>query len=147
VAGTLVVEVREALVDLLTARPNLEGKQVSYGWPGDDVLETESIFTASRARIEQEPSSLKAGRTFRDETVDFDVVIRFEAIGGTALDADQGAQALGTEVEECVADNRTLGVAGVQWVTIRPVALVGLYNDNGHLAELTYTIRYRARLT
>ena len=146
-AGTLVVDVRQALVDLLRARPNLEDKQVSYGWPGDDQRELESIYTEGRAEIEHDPASLKAGRTFRDETVSFEVNAVFEAVGGNALDADQGSQLLGTEIEECIADNRTLGVAGVQSVTIRPVALHAVYNERGHLSMLTYTVRYRARLT
>lgn len=143
---TVVVEARKALVELLQARPNLDGKQVVYGWPGVGKREPECIYTAGRATMDHEPAALMSGRLARNETVDFDVVCVTEVTGGTALEADELAMELGTEVEAVLAENRTLGVQGINWATIAPVSLLGMFNDQGFLAELTYTVRYNARL-
>jgi hypothetical protein len=143
---TLVVEARKALVELLQARPNLDGKQVVYGWPGVDNIDTECIYTGGRAQIDHEPAALMSGRLARKEVASFDVVIVTKVVGGTSLEADELAMELGQEVESVLAENRTLGVVGINWATIAPVSLTGFFNDQGFLAELTYTVRYSARL-
>ncbi|MGH9460371.1 MAG: hypothetical protein ACRD1X_04085 [Vicinamibacteria bacterium] len=76
------------------------------------------------------------------------MVIQVEAVGGKPEDAETRVLQLGLEVEECVADNKTLGgVSGLNWAVVSGWALDDLYNDQGSLAELTYTITYNARLT
>lgn len=146
-AGSVVVACKKALVALLAARPGLDGVQVAYSWPGDDLVERERVFMG-RARGDHTPDGLKAGRTFRNERATFDVEIQVEKVGGTPEEAEERASAIGKELEECVADNRTLGgVIGLNWAVMSSWTSTVLYNDKGSLAAMTYTIRYAARLT
>lgn len=146
-ASSIIVPTKTALITLLAARAGLSGVQVTFGWPGDDRAKKERIFTG-RSYADQEQASLRAGRRFRDETGNFDLVIQVESVGGSISDAETRILAIGQEVEECVADNKTLGgVSGLNWAVITGWTLDDMYNDQGSLAELTYTITYNARLT
>lgn len=144
---SIVVDLRKALVSGLSAREGLADVQVSYGWPGDDVVETESIYL-NRPRGSHKPANLRAGRVHRDEAATLDIVIRVEKRGGTSEEADERALELGTEVEEYLADNAdSLDVTGLLWIVVEGWELWNGYNDTGRLSELTYTLRWQARLT
>lgn len=148
-SSSCIVALRNTVITGLQAQPALAGVQVTYGWPGDDLAQRSRVFT-NRARAAQAPTSLKAGRTFRDEDGSFDVVVQVLVVAGDAYDADSTAIGLGLVVEEYVADNRTsiVGtVPGLLYMTMSGWELRNLYNDTGALTELTYTIAYRARLT
>lgn len=147
-AGSRVVAVRSALIDGLAAVGGLSTVDVIYAWKFDQELPRERIFT-SRVRATHEPASLKSGRTFRNERVTFDLVVRVEKVDGTAEEADERALVIGALVEEYVADNRTLGgsVSGLNWVVVSGMELNNLSNDRGNLSELVYAITYDARLT
>lgn len=148
-AGSLVVAVKQALIDALQGMTgdaeDLEGVAVRYAYRSD-TSERERIWTG-RARATHTPSSLKSGRMFRDEDMTFDLTIVVEKVGGTAEDAEDRAIEIGTVVEEYIADNKTLGVAGVKWVRVASAELTPLMNDRGAMAELVYSITYQARLT
>jgi hypothetical protein len=147
-AGSRIVAVRSALITGLAAVPALSAVDVIYAWKFDEVLPRERIFT-NRARATHTPASLKSGRTFRNEQMTFDLVVRVEGVDLTAEETDTRALVLGTACEEYVADNRTLGgtVTGLNWIVVSGVELNNLSNDRGHLSELTYTLAYDARLT
>lgn len=148
-ASSVIVALRQAVITGLQAQAGLSGVQVTYGWPGDDLAQRTRIFT-NRARAEQSPASLRAGRTYRDEAGSFDVIIQVAQVAGSAYDADTTAIGLGLVVEEWIADNRTAVVAsvpGLLFITAGGWELRNLYNDAGSLTELTYAIDYRARLT
>lgn len=150
-AGSIVVECRRALVTLLQTRQGsgegLEGVQVAYGYPGDDQVEKEAIFTG-RASAEHAQTSLKAGRRFRAETAQFDVLIQIRLEDETVEDIEDRAFELGLELEECVADNKYLGeVDGLNWAVVAGWEITTGMTDIGHLTQLIYSIRYNARLT
>lgn len=146
-AASRVVAVRSALIDALAALASLDGVVVEYAWRFGST-DRERIFTG-RARATHGPASLKSGRTHRNERMTFDLVVLVEKVDGTQEEADERALVLGAVVEEYVADNNTLGgtVSGLNWITVSGVELNGLANDRGHLAELTYSLTYDARLT
>lgn len=146
-AGSRIVAVRSALITGLDALSALDGVDVIYAWKFDQELPRERIFTG-RARATHTPASLKAGRTFRNERMTFDLIVRVEKVDGTAEEADTRALVIGAVVEEYVADNKTgLGVSGLNWITVSGMELNNLSNDRGNLTELTYSITYDARLT
>jgi hypothetical protein len=146
-AGSVVVAAKKALIDLLADRAGLADVQISYAWPGDDAAEAERVFLG-QARGQQEPASLKAGRTFRNENPEFDVLVQVVMPDGTAEEADTRALEIGLEVEETVADNKTLGgVPGLNWAVMARWELNYMYGGTGYLSEIVYTIAYNARLT
>jgi len=146
-SGSIVVACKQALVTLLQGRPALSSVQVSYGWPGDDAVQPERIF-CGRTRADHEQAALKAGRRFRNETATFEVVIQTLLLNKTPEDAEERALELGKEVEECVADNKTLGgVTGLQWAVISGWDMNSGQNEHGSVADLAYTLTYSARLT
>jgi hypothetical protein len=154
-ASTQIVQVRSTLITALAAlsaytTPDAKGHKplVSLGYPLG-AKDREKVFTA-RARFTHAPASLKAGRTFRNETGFFDVVISVEGVGESQETTSTRAVTLGTALEEYVADNRTLAgaVTGLNWLVIDGDGqLVEMFNDRGTLAELTYPLKYDARLT
>lgn len=154
-AGTLIVEVRSTLLAGVAAATefatiDLKGHKpkVSLSYPLG-AKDREKVFTR-RARFTHAPASLKAGRTFRNETGLFEVVILVEGVGESAETTSTRAVTLGTAFEEYVADNRTLGgaVTGLNWLVVEGDGeLAELMNDRGTLAELTYSLKYDARLT
>lgn len=147
-----VVAVRKAIRDgLRTALATAEREggqvQVTYGWPGDDLAERERVFM-NVPRGSHEGGPLKAGRRFRDEKAQIDVVIQVAYDGGSAEESDDRVIALGLLVEEWFADNKNgAGVAGVSELLVAKWELHNLYGDRGALSELTYTVTWRARLT
>lgn len=150
-ASTGFAAVKAALVEGLQALEDLNGVQVEYGWPGDDLVERERVF-CGQARFAHEPASMRAGRVYRNEQGELDVIVDVESVGGSAQDADLRAVAIGAVVEEFVADNPNLGndTAGgvtVNAVTMRGGAVLNAYNDRGALSRITYTLRWDARLT
>lgn len=145
-AGSLVVACKQALVDLLDGQAGLTGVQVSYGWPGE-AAQKELIF-CGRVRSEHGTAALRTGRRFRNESGSFLVVVHVKTAGGTPEEAEERALELGTAVEECVADNKTLGgVPGLNSAVIEDMEMTNGITDTGAVAVLEYSLRYQARLT
>ena len=146
-----VVALRKAIRDglktaLATAGPAGNQVQTEYGWPGDDLAQSERVFL-SAARGDHKPASMRAGRTFRDERGELDVIVQVEYPGGDAESSDDRAIALGQIVEEWFADRTdSNGVPGISQVLVARWPLDNLYNANGSFTELVYTITWRARL-
>lgn len=151
-AGSAVVAVRKAIVAglttaLATAERDGGAVQVSYGWPGDDKADRERVFT-NVPRGNHSPAGMRAGRLFRDERSQVDVVIQVKYDGGNAEDADERAIAIGVLVEEWFADQKNgAGVASVSELLLGDWRLDNLYGPHGSFTELTYTATWRSRLT
>lgn len=143
-SGSQILAVRTALIAGVDALPAFDGVECALSWKADSEA-IERLYTR-RAIFEQTPASLKAGRTFRDERGQFEVVIRVEGVGDDQATTSARALTLGTALEEWVADNRV--VAGVQALKADGRGeLAELFNDEGTLALLAYTFTYTARLT
>lgn len=148
-AGSIVVAVRSAVVAGLVGAIAEPKVSITYGYQGaDDDRRREQIWT-DRVRSTHDAAALKTGRNFRDETLEFDIVILVAGIGLPPEDADARALELGTAVEEFVADRKSneLGIAGLQWIRTIGFELNNGFNGKGSLTELRYTVRYYARLT
>lgn len=151
-AGSITVAVRKAVIEGLAAQfagtdPDIS---VTYGWQGsDDTAAREQIFT-NNARMEHSPAGMRAGRLYRDEAAEFDIVIAVLGVGMKPEETDERATELGTVVEEFIADRKsnTLGVDGLNWIRVSGVALDYLIApQKGSISNYTITVRYEARLT
>jgi len=157
-AGSLVVSVRSAIKDGLTTLfaglPDFNGQydpehrvEVSYAYDLNSAA-AERVFTG-RSQADTPPAALRSGTNYRNETGTFDLIVLVAAVGGSAEDADERALAIGTEVEEWIAARKSneLAITGLNTLRIDSWDLVGLMNDHGNMAELTYKVRWTARLT
>lgn len=156
-----MVAVRKAIIDGLatafTALPDFNGTtnperkvSVTYAYPfgGAGAKKAEKVF-GGRTRIETPPAALRSGRNYRDETGLFDLVVLVSYVGGDAETADLRAYAIGQVIEEWLADRKSneLNVTGLQTLTVTGGESNNLGNDRGHMTELTYQVRWTARLT
>lgn len=149
-AGSVLVAVKKALIAGLTTAINDPQVSVTYGYQGgDETVRRDQIFT-DRSRATHDPAALKAGRNFRNESVDFDIVVLSAGVGIKQDECDTRAFALGRFVEEFIADRKsgeTLGVTGLNWIRVTGFEHTPLNAPNGCLSELRYHVRYDARLT
>lgn len=147
---TLIVAVRQGLVEALDDLASLNGVQCSYAYkrgkePRESVWTVDGVFN-------HVPASLRAGKTFRDEDATFGLRILVRGVSKPQEWTSARAVEIGAVVEDFVAIhgnwlNGALGVT-VQTMTVEGAGeLVEAFNDNGTLAELTLPIRYTARLT
>lgn len=144
----VVPAIQAKAVDLLAARPLLNGVQVTDGYAGDANAQPERIFTADARSNDLTPAGLKAGRTFYQESGEFDIVIQVLGPDSTPAEVKARVQELAVEVAECIADNRTLGsVPGLNYVVGSRWDLSVRFVQAGSAAEIVYTVRYEARLT
>jgi hypothetical protein len=147
---SIVLEVRQAVIDGVADALSDERVSVTYGWQGDDDdSRREQVFT-SGARGPHDIAGMKSGRLFRDERMEFGLVILVLGVGLKPEEADARALEIGQVVEEFVADHKSneLGITGLKWLRISNLELSpNRVNANGAVAEATYTIRYEARLT
>lgn len=149
-AGSLIVAVRSALIGVIgdDYRFPDDEVEVSFQYKGGSSAR-HRVYT-QRARFTHASAALKAGRNFRDETGRFELVVLIEGVGLSQEDTSTAALEYGVALEEIVADhkNNELGVDGLQTLVVDGDGdLNEMFNDAGHLAILTYPIRYTARLT
>jgi len=157
-AGSASVAVRSAIITGLTTRfdnlADFNGTTkpewevvVSYGY-NFGTSDAERVF-CGRARADTPPAAMRSGRNYRDETGTFDLVVLCTAVGGNPEDAETRALAIGTVAEEWLADRKSneLAVTGLQSLVVEGWDLATLGNDNGHMTELIYRVRWTARLT
>lgn len=151
---SIVVEVRKALVAgvdaLLNADPVFDGVSCTYYWQGNDDQRREQVFTANPSAT-HDPVSMKSGRTFRDERMEFDVLVKVAVPGEPPDVADERALDIGQLVEQWVADHASgqdLGIDGLNWIVMTRMTSANLVApSSGSITEITYTVRYAARLT
>lgn len=147
-AGSVQRLVRQGVIDALAALPDLDEVRVSFAYEfGQDVRER--IFT-TRSRALTPPASMKAGRNFRDEAAQFDIVILVEGVGLSTSETEERMDEISVVVEEWLADNKTgevLDVTGLNWIHQDSWEVTDLGNDRGALVEKVITVSYNARLT
>lgn len=147
--ATAIVAVRKGLTDALADLAAFADASVNFAFKVGDK-KRERAWTQD-ARFTQSPASLRPGRTFRDEIGTFALRILVEGVAKDPYWTSNRAVALGLAAENFVANhanwgNGALGVE-IQTLTIQGDGeLVEAFNDKGSLAELTYPIRYTARL-
>ena len=145
-ASTVIVAVRAALVDALAALPTFTGIPVAYCYDKTCMEQREFLYTRD-ARFDHSVAALKAGRSFREESGTFELVVWVESVGGSPREAATRALALGLVVEEYVADHKN-GVGGARSLQVAGAgALSEMASDSSSFAELVYPVRYEARLT
>lgn len=142
-----VVELRKhAITELTPLLRALNPKPtVSYSWKAD-TRERNQVFTM-RGRGETPPASLRPGKTFRNESGSFEVVVHVHAVGKDQETADEQALAYGAVIEDYFAINRTPGITGVNWWVVASYEMDGGPSDRASVSQLIYTVRYDARLT
>ena len=153
-ARTVVVEVRKAAVAgiqaaLTAAGASYRGVSCSYGYSGDDDERRELIYTSS-PRATHGPASLKAGRNFRDERMEFDIRLLVRSPGDAPEDNDTRAAAIGQLIEQWVADTKNgtlLGVSAVSGFVMSDLRIENMFGPTGSMSIWQYTVRYQARLT
>lgn len=156
-SGSRLIQVSESIIeglaDTLGGLSDFNGQtrnewnvSVTYGYDWS-VQHAECVFLG-RAQAQTPPAAMRAGRNFRDETGERDLIIRTSAVGGDQLAAEDRAFAIGVVVEEWVADRKNgPPVAGTQTLKITGWDLISAGSDSGHAAELTYRLQWTARLT
>ena len=146
--ATLAVAVRSLLIDGIAGLPALEGVEVTFGYRWNSK-ERERIWTQN-VTFDQEPASMRAARTFRNETATFEAAVLIEGIGQPAEWTAGRAKDIGTEISDWVAVHANWNTA-IDGLTAMTVAgggsLTEAFNDKGTIAELVLPITYQARLT
>lgn len=154
--GSILVAVRSTLIDQLapvlklefTNDPDLRGVDAAYQWK-PDWQQRVKVWTRN-ARFQHDSAGMRAGRNYRNEVGTFELVALIEGVGRPADWTAGKAMDVGTICEEFIADhkNNELAVPGLQTLEIQGAGgLLEAFADSGTLAELTYPIRYTARLT
>lgn len=144
-SGSRIVEVRNYVVEGLAGLPAFRDVEVLFAYNGT----TSARFAYTReAQFDHDPAVMSSARTVRKEEGQFKLVIWCQVTGVTPQEACDQALTLGQAAEEWVADHRTPDLDGVDWLLVQgPGSLSEVAGDQVALAELTYTIAYRARLT
>lgn len=143
-----IVDVKDALLSILSNDAGLAGIQVTRGKPGDDIRD-EAVWVG-RAVGRHEPVTIRAGRQPRDETFTVDVVVSVLVGGGTIADAEDRAHVLMDEVEDAIAQDPSLGgvLVGGDWALPADLEESGSgYTDVGAICEIRLGVEVRARLT
>lgn len=146
--GSLLVEVRSFVISSLSSLPEFQDVETTFGYRVGSKRR-ERCWT-QQARFNHEPAGMRATKTHRAEDAAFDLVILVEGIGKTAEWSCTRALEIGVAAEDWCAThaNWTGQVEGLNWLQIQgDGALVDGFSDKASLAELTYPIRYQARLT
>lgn len=150
---SILPEVRTAVTDGIRAAlvaANEKKVGVTYAYEGsDETRRREQIFT-NRARATHDPAALKPGRNFREEVMDFEIVVLVISPGKKPHESEERAFELGQYVEEFIADRKSNGyleVAGLQWIRMVSMEVTPALRSDASITELVYSVRYTARLT
>lgn len=147
-AGNPVATVKQTWLAVLDALPALDGVQCSYSYPGDAAIAKEALFFAG-AETTSQPHSLKAGRSRREITCEFDVIVevRLDGKGNPTQQAaaDARADAIALVVDEHIADEKHLSSPStVTWATVVSSRLEQGYTDQGVAARVIMRVRFHA---
>ncbi len=155
--SSIGVPVRKAVVDGLTQHlgdlsafngataPERE-VAVTFGYPFGQTY-NEQVYTG-RSRAQTPPAALRTGRNVRNETGDFDLIVRVRFTGGDGYDAEQRAEQIGGAIEDWLAARKQneLGVTGLQSLIVTEWVADYAQVDGGTAALRSYTVRWTARL-
>lgn len=148
---SIVVEVRKEVIAGIKANLIAAGESrvsCTYGYRGgSDDKRREEIYT-NRPRATHDPAAMKSGRNFRNEEMEFDIVLMVSDPTLAPEDLDTRAMTLGTFIEEFVADRKnSLAVPGLNWIRMSGFEMENRNMQTGSLTLAQYTVRYDARLT
>lgn len=140
-----VSEVRQAIVDRLSARTALTDVQIAWSWPGR-ATSNETIFCAPPIDGDSGIPVMRAGRQKRDESYRVDVVCQVVRPGGEVREAFDRAFELMGELEDELADDPLLGLTSILWAQVGGYDLVEGLTDQGGACRLEVHVDVRARL-
>lgn len=138
------------LVLLQALRDASIADEVGYSYVGKtDAGSREYIFGGSRSDGSVTLSAMAGGeRIKREESAEWNLHIQVVIPGEETHEAsDARATEIGTAVENFLASNWTLGVAGLMKVTVTGWTLVGGNDDDGARSTLTYSLSFDFLLT
>lgn len=149
---SLLVQVRSAIVaglqPVYAADPTTEQVLVEYAWKAS-VSARERIWTGT-STFSTAAAAMRSGRNVRQETGRFDLIVRVEGIDRTAEWTSTRALQLGQVADDWISvrKNNELGITGLQTLTIDgDGTLLEAFNESGYLADITYPVKYTARLS
>lgn len=153
-AGSLVTVVRRAVTDgfgaHLAALPSFNTAEqevlVEYAYTFGTQA-AQRVYTG-RAQADTPPAAIRSGRNVRHEDGTFEVNVSVQLPGCTPEEADLRVDAIGTELEEWLADRKS-DQLGIGLTSLYVESWIGDYFgiDGGAGAIRTYTVRWNARLT
>lgn len=144
--GTSLVAFKQTLKTALAARPGMSGVQLSYGYPGNDYVQRESVWFEGAEVVNSEFPVMKAGTKKVDETYTLDVVVQVLKTQGEDQEAaDLRAVALLAELQQALAENPQL-TPEIQWAEMAGWEHATGELNTGHGSRFNVTLRVRARL-
>lgn len=143
---TTLPTVKDAIITLLNGDSTFDDVQVSYGYPGDNATQEESIWLGF-AEADVDITALRAGRKRRDETYTLQVIVEVIKVGGTQEEADERCAALAGAVESAIADDLQLDLGStIFWAYVTGWNQVGGAIDRGHACRMELELTIQARL-
>ena len=156
--GTQIAAVRTALVEALAELPEYlapgptgQVPEVRFARPAN-WTRREQVWT-QRARFEHEPASMRAAKTFRNETGYFDLMIRVDGVGLSQQVTTERVAELMVAAEDFIAthanwNNDAIGTGLYEMQVVGDGVLAEeLDEQGGGRAQVNVPIRYKARLT
>lgn len=146
---TLIPAVKRRIVDLLAARPGLDGIQVDYAAKGGN-LEQRRVFCSDDVDAERTITGARAGRKPRDEEATFGVFFEAQLAGETQEAAELAAVEMASELEDLLAEDPKLGgtVEGLSWCRVDTWRMTaGPVDRAAHLGRVIVGVRFHGRLT
>jgi len=146
VSGTAAYRAKKAVLDLLAAQPDMEGVQVSYGWPGRTARR--EVLYAGHADWNTELLTFApaGGRNQRKEegTAEFHIYVRKP--GGDYEAAEARAVEIGAVLEEFLAGNPLSGVDGLKLGQVEGGSLISAPTDDEIEVVLSYRVGFLSTL-
>lgn len=153
--GSQIVAVRSAMVAALrllpaytTTGPTGQKPDVQFGWKAN-WKRREKVWT-QRARFTHEPASMRSGKTFTNETGEFDLMIFVHGVGITQEETSERAAALASDAWDWAqthANWQALDLGLYEFLIVGDGQIPEAVDSTGApMAEIQLPVRYRARL-
>lgn len=146
-AGSNLVEVQQALVDLLAARPGLSGVQISYDMPQTELLNKSIWFEEADASVSMPVHRGGATQKMEEDITLHGMVQVLAGQGQTQAQADTQGVALLAEVQQQLAEKPIL-TDNIMWATMSGWNKTGgvLATNKGHASGWKFRVNIKARL-
>lgn len=143
-AGTNAAAFKLALVAALQAAPGLVGVQVVYSQASQRTVNREWVSLGEVKFVHSRTGTHGATRRTRTEVLAVEVLVQVRQMGTTPQDADQRAVAIGTVLEELLADDPTVGGAVPKglYAVVAGGDLATVADDDGVYSQLTYNLQF-----
>jgi len=135
--------VKKAIFDGLTASPNLQGVNVTYGLGGHGDPAPPYVLVG---KITWQKDEWATNRT-RQEDFKIDLLIEVRLLGADPYEAEQSAAAINAAVEDWFANSPGFGLGNLVTSNYSPGALISWPEDETHYgaqvhAEVSVTARF-----